>query len=163
MAGPVISFRTLLVVLLPALTLSGCTSPPPCRVNRSTADDLRVNGVCLIAMDGRVLAVRHRASQKYDLPGGRRRPSETAQCAAHRETWEETGLDVTVGPRVATFWGAALYRCELTGPLGPEPLAPAFSAIIEVSGAEWVDANQLEPSDWRFEDRSAAIRSAITP
>lgn len=149
-----------LVALIPAFTLPGCTAPPPCRVDPAAAENLRVNGICLIAMDGRVLAVHHRASQKYDLPGGRRRPPETAQCAAHRETWEETGLDVTVGPRVARFWSAALYRCELTGPLGAEPLAPA-SAFLEVSGAEWVDPTELEPSDWRFEDRSAAIRSAI--
>ena len=149
--------RAVLCTLL--LGLAGCADAPPCRIAAGAVDEARLNGICLVVVDERVLAVRHRASGKYDLPGGRRRPEETAQCTAHRETWEETGLDVTVGRRLATFSNAALYGCRLDVEIGNEP-PPGTPHTFEVTGVEWVEPALLERGSWRFEDRFDAIAAA---
>jgi 8-oxo-dGTP pyrophosphatase MutT (NUDIX family) len=151
------------VALLIAVGMAGCIDePPPCRVDASAADALRVNGACLIVAEGRVLAIRHRASGKYDLPGGARRPNETAQCAAHRETFEETGLVVVVGPRLSTFFGAAVYQCMPQEPV-PEPLSVPWSGVLEVSAVEWIDPAVVEADGWRFENTPGTIDAVVRP
>jgi 8-oxo-dGTP pyrophosphatase MutT (NUDIX family) len=146
-----------------ALAAAGCgPEPPPCRIEASAVDDLRVNGQCLIVERSRVLAIRHRASGKYDLPGGTRRRDETAQCTAHRETFEETGLVVVVGRRLSTFPGAAVYQCAAQGPV-PERIAVPRSGVLEVEGVEWVEPDDIDPDGWRFESTPQTIESVLGP
>jgi 8-oxo-dGTP pyrophosphatase MutT (NUDIX family) len=150
-------------LLLLTAAAAGCAAePPPCRIEASAVDELRVNGQCLIVQRDRVLAVQHRASGKYDLPGGTRRPDETAQSTSHRETFEETGLVVEVGPRVSTFPGAAVYRCVPQEPV-PEPISVPWPGVLEISGVEWVEPGDVEPDGWRFESTPQTIESALGP
>ena len=60
----------------------------------------------LIERAGRVLVVRNRRHEHpavdfWGLPGGRVEPGETLAAAAKRETREETGLEIEVGPLIA--------------------------------------------------------------
>lgn len=62
-----------------------------------------------IVEDGKILTFfRHRKDRKtgemleyYSFPGGEVEPGETIEQAAIRETKEEMGLDITLGPKVA--------------------------------------------------------------
>jgi len=108
---------------------------------------------CLIRHEGRMLAVRQRGSGKLGFPAGFTRPMENAQCTAHRETFEETGLAVIVHGLVRQFGnGFALYRCELSdpGPAQVDELPVPASGRSEVSQVLWVDPMSTEASDWRF-------------
>ena len=72
---------------------------------------------CAVAVDGKLLVVRKvditgRRHGGVGPPGGGVERGEIAQCAAARETLEETGVAVTVGQRLYTFkTGFVLYRC----------------------------------------------------
>jgi len=148
------------VPCLLAAALAGCAETPPCAVDPPTAEELRVNGACLIMAEDRVLTIRHRRSGKYDLPGGRRLATETAQCTAHRETWEETGLEVIVGRRVSTGVGSAIYECRVRQQVGEDIPVP-LSGILEVTAVQWVAPAELESDDWRFQTTPEAVRSFL--
>ena len=82
----------------------GCTvEAPACRVDPEHVDERRTNSICIVRSGSRVLAIVNRLSGKLDLPGGRREGDETGQCTAHRELWEETGIDARTG--VLRDWG----------------------------------------------------------
>ena len=81
-------------LLLPGVVLADCP-----RV-AGQEDDRRANAGCLILHEDKVLLITHRWGGKLGVPGGTREADELAQCTAHRETLEETGLAVTVGRRV---------------------------------------------------------------
>ena len=142
-------FRSLLLlsVLLPSLqALADCPRVP------GQEDDRRANAGCLIVRDQQVLLITHRWGGKLGLPGGTQEPEELAQCTAHRETLEETGLAVTVGERLQVMKnGFHLYRCMLAEPLPEEaPLSLPAAARLEVSDIGWYSLADLRRADWRF-------------
>jgi ADP-ribose pyrophosphatase YjhB (NUDIX family) len=59
----------------------------------------------LVAHDGRLLMVRQRRAYgtHWELPGGYYEPPESLEECARREVFEETNVDVEVGPLVATL------------------------------------------------------------
>ncbi len=98
------------------------------------------------------------------LPGGTGHPGEVGQCTAHRETWEETGLAVTVGAfRARLSTDFLVYDCEPEGPLTSErvPELPE-SSRGEVVGLEWVDVAQVQPERWRFPQQLAEVRALMS-
>lgn len=57
---------------------------------------MRNAAVMLVIKDGCILAVSRRYDKtKFGLPGGKVEPDETTEAAAIRETFEETGVQVT--------------------------------------------------------------------
>jgi ADP-ribose pyrophosphatase YjhB (NUDIX family) len=72
---------------------------------RLSSEKIRVRVSVLVAGDEGVLLVRHeKAGRTYWLlPGGGLEYGETLKQAAHRETLEETGLDVAIGD-LALVW-----------------------------------------------------------
>jgi len=142
--------------ILPAAIGSMATpafaDPPSCRTAFDEPEFSMAAG-CFIRDDNRLLVVRHRNSGKLGFPAGVTRSMESAQCVAHRETYEETGLDVMVHGMIRQFGnGFTLYRCELPDPGVTEvdELTVPESGAAEVSQVLWVDPTDTEPSDWRF-------------
>jgi 8-oxo-dGTP pyrophosphatase MutT (NUDIX family) len=114
-------------------------------------EDRRANAGCLILHDDKVLLITHRWGGKLGVPGGTREADELAQCTAHRETYEETGLDVTVGRRLAVMKnGFHLYRCYPESGSSPEPLPVPTSALTEVKALDWYLLDSLDRDRWRF-------------
>ena len=141
----------------------GCTvEAPPCRVDPDRVDDRRVNSMCIVRSGERVLAIVHRFSGKLDLPGGRREGDETGQCTAHRELWEETGLDATVGQLLIERNSTGMFECSLPANIdAARDIAVPLWANIEVADIEWVDASEQEPGDWRFPEELETLRLAL--
>lgn len=156
--------RRLAGLALAGLAAACAESPPPCRVDTLHADTRRGDAGCLIASDEKVLLVVHRIGGKLGFPGGGAHGDELAQCAAHRETWEETGLDVTVGPLVREFReGFLLYACDPGGEV-TSTSAPALEAWsnLEVTELVWRDAaRETTWRDWRFPAQRRAARDLV--
>lgn len=65
---------------------------------------LTVGVRAIIIDDGKVLLVRHTYLPGWHFPGGGVEPGETAQAAAARETFEETGYAVVGPPQLLGFY-----------------------------------------------------------
>ncbi|WP_343845602.1 NUDIX hydrolase [Bowmanella denitrificans] len=155
------------IKLLVACTLSlmACTperpADPMCRVKEQTKEATPGNAACLIKIDKWLVTIGHRHSGKLDLPGGLRSGQESAQCTAHRETWEETGFNVEVGRFLgANENGFRIYACQLQGNFGHDfktfPV-PEW-ATTEVSSIQLTDPFEIQIQQWRFEEELLLIR-----
>lgn len=108
---------------------------------------------CLIKFRGRLLVVRHRLNGKLGVPAGLAGNRETAQCAANRETREEAGVEVIVGPLLnINSDDFHLYRCR---PVNPDlalddPLPVPSTGRGEISEVRWVDPHNTAKDEWRF-------------
>lgn len=155
----------LIVVLSVMLMLSACRPASECRVVPGAEDDRRASAGCVVLHEGHMLVVDHRFGGKLGLPGGGLKQGETAQCTAHRETLEETGLDVRVGQRLGELHkGFTLYRCypEQTPDLS-QPLPLPATAWLEVSDAYWRRPEELRPDDWRYPDQLKILQRLLQP
>lgn len=156
--------RRLPGVLLALLALAARgDEPPPCPIAEDAADQRRGNAGCLISHRGQLLVIEHRLGGRLGLPGGTAKPGEPAQCTAHRETWEETGLAVKVGrfrARLSTDF--LVHECEPLSPITsdrPPPLPPISRG--EVAGLQWVDVALVQPHVWRFPGQLREVRALM--
>lgn len=128
---------------------SGCAEVPPCAVAPVDVARHRGNAACFIEHRGRVLLVEHRFGGEVGLPGGRSRAEESARCTAHREVWEETGLDVVVGELLDRSTNTFVYQCSLAAVADAHPSLPWWGRL-EVTALRWVDAGDMRSLDWRY-------------
>jgi 8-oxo-dGTP pyrophosphatase MutT (NUDIX family) len=139
-----------LLVLL-ASAVAGASERPPCPAQSTAGEEPAANAGCLVRIGERMLVIRHLRGGKLGLPGGRPAAGETPACTAHRETWEETGLDVRVGPLLRVLAnGFRIFSCEAPPGTGALPIALPPQARNEVTAIEWRRADELDPADWRF-------------
>ncbi|TXS92082.1 NUDIX hydrolase [Parahaliea maris] len=129
--------------------------PPPCPV--PGPGDLAPSAGCLLLSADGMLVVENWKG-KLSPPGGLTNQGESAQCAAHRETWEESGLDVIPGELLATFdTGFNLYRCAMAP--GAGELAP--HAMTEVRRAYWLPLSDFGAARWRYEGQGEQLQALI--
>lgn len=131
---------------------SAAGAQPPCQTAFAEPEFAFAAG-CLVKSGDRMLVVRHVYGGKLGFPAGHAAPGESAQCVAHRETWEETGVAVIVHGMLTRFRnGFALYRCELADPgaASASELSVPRSARAEISRVFWLDPASTRASDWRF-------------
>jgi 8-oxo-dGTP diphosphatase len=132
----------------------------------STVDDIRSRAAALagarvvvgtaIVRGGAVLAQQRAypaaAAGRWELPGGRVEPGESAVDAVRRECMEELGVDVTVGaavgPDVVLGNGMLLraYRAELSRP-------DAVPHPHDHQALRWLTTGRLGSVDWLPADR----------
>lgn len=99
--------------------------------------------------DGRWVFCRHKNRNTWECPGGHIEPGETAEAAARRELWEETG---------ATAYQLTPVDIYGVSKDGQASYGMLFSAVIDVFGplppleiAEVRPFDQL-PKQWTYPD-----------
>ena len=92
---------------------------PKCDVSKELKSDTsQANAGCLIVQDGKILMTKAAFTGKFAIPGGSRKQGEVSTCTAHRETFEETGLDVQVEKRIITATnGFEIFLCTPKTPI----------------------------------------------
>ena len=138
--------------------LSACEDdpPPPCPSNDPV--DSVLSAGCLVVVHGSVLLVENRRGG-FGPPGGSARDTESARCAAHRETWEETGLDLVPGDLVATFdTGFNLYQCAIHQHSGDLEIRQR----TEISQIIWLPVDQFDTVEWRFAGQGEQLHELLT-
>ena len=96
----------------------------------------------------------------YNIPGGTANLSESSRCTAFRETWEESGQRVRVGPLLKEMSnGFRIYRCEL------ENTGEAFktNSPLEVMSVQWTNPVTLPEGEWRFPRQAQFYAGWLTP
>lgn len=145
-------FKYILTGTLLSMLALQAWAAPPCRTAVEEPDFAFAAG-CLIRHGDRLLMVRQLYGGKLGVPAGHAESGESAQCAAHRETWEESGMNVIVHGMLRRFRnGFALYECELTDAAATDrtELEVPDSGENEITQVLWVDPRSIDASQWRF-------------
>jgi membrane-associated phospholipid phosphatase/8-oxo-dGTP pyrophosphatase MutT (NUDIX family) len=116
---------------------------------------------CVIFVNDNAVFVRDFLSNRMSFPGGYVNRGESPEQTAKRETYEETGLNVNIGPQISAANRSAQYLCKSKTPVpilsrqGFEHMpivysltAPHFS--IEIRQVYLIDAQSIEASELRF-------------
>ncbi|MFD8228776.1 (deoxy)nucleoside triphosphate pyrophosphohydrolase [Streptomyces massasporeus] len=114
--------------------------------------------------DGRLLAARRSApvelAGRWELPGGKVEPGETADAALARELREELGVDAEVGGRVPGEWPLrAPYVLHVwTARLRPGSAAP--EPLQDHDELRWLGPDEIWDVPWLDQD-VPAVRQAL--
>lgn len=147
--------RHLLLAIL-ILAIAGCTTHPPECPDTGEQTSVKSAG-CIVIDNGRLLVIRE-MSGKISIPGGSGNSDETPRCSAHRETWEETGLNTVPEQLVRRFDnGFHLFHCNLHPDSGK--IDPEFTH--EVREAFWLGAEQFDRYEWRFPDQKGWLKKYL--
>jgi len=149
--------------LLPVAILLVCTAcshveAPPCPFTGEP--EYALSAGCLALIHGKILVVESARYGGISPPGGKSLRGESAQCTAHRETFEETGLDLIPRQRVAVFkTGFNLYYCEIYA--GSGKIHPG--SALEVRRGFWLPIEEFDQYIWRFNGQAERLRQLLQP
>ncbi|MGL4830787.1 MAG: bifunctional NUDIX hydrolase/phosphatase PAP2 family protein [Vibrio sp.] len=126
--------------------------------------------LCLIRADNKLVMNQEVLTGKLSLPGGTIEAAETPQMAAQRETWQETGMVVSVGRLLGNTPTALVYECtsesqviaysyqnDLRGYELPVWFAPDYG--VETVSAMLIMPSYVKPEQYRYSEQWPLIVS----
>jgi 8-oxo-dGTP pyrophosphatase MutT (NUDIX family) len=142
--------------LVVASAVAGCNqTAPTCPDERKTP--IAPSAGCF-HLDGQSLLVVKQLNGKISIPGGNADARESARCTAHRETWEETGLNLQPAKLITVFdTGFHLFQCDRhidSGEIDPPPR-------IEVRSAFYLPASEFDAVQWRYTEQAALFKRLV--
>ncbi|TDR81979.1 NUDIX domain-containing protein [Paludibacterium purpuratum] len=151
--------RCSLGTLLPLILTTLLAGQPPVANAKEAAG-------CAIRSGNSLLLVQGDPAHRWALPAGHIETGETPRQAAERETWEETGLKVRLGPPLPGFDNRFhLFACESLTPLrtanGRIDILLAPHLGIEISQAGLFTAAATRTAPLRFPDQVERLMSQL--
>lgn len=147
------------IVLAVTASLSGCadTLPTAPACPHTLVDTPAKSAGCLSIDQGKLLVIEE-MSGKISTPGGSGNPQEPAHCTAHRETWEETGLNVKPIRLIRVFDnGFHLFECQADG----NQRLPKPPFYLEINRAMWIRADDFDQFQWRFPEQKDWLKQQM--
>jgi len=139
-----------LLLIAIAMVLSACSKQPACSV--AAGNMTAPSAGCLVVDQGEVLLVKIMGGT-YGPPGGSAQKRESAECAAERETYEETGVSAQAKDLAMRFDnGFHLYWCEAASGRDINITRP-----LEIKDADWFTPEEMLQLRWRFPDQGDTI------
>ncbi len=143
--------KSWLLCFILVMSLAACSQKPSCSV---TSGDIDIPSAGCLAVDNGELLLVKIMGGTHGPPGGSVDRNESAQCAAERETWEETGVQVVAGDLAAEFDnGFRLYWCEAVSGRDIE-----ISRPLEIQHADWYAPELFQHLKWRYADQADIIQ-----
>jgi len=139
-------------------------SLPICKLGNAELKSLKsLSAGCYIRHNNKFLIVHYpimvlnmSASNKYSVPSGSVDQGESSACAAARETFEETGIDVRVEKEIKSFAnGFVLFECTPVNPVTAEQLK--YTKLFEIAKIEFIDPVHIDMKKSRFPSQTAEI------
>jgi membrane-associated phospholipid phosphatase len=128
------AFFFLLLLLSPQLVVQAAQTAPSA-------------AACVIRHQQQLLLVQDRISGRYSLSGGYIDAGETAEQAALRELFEETGLRGQITAELGRWQRAQLFACQTLTPIQAQQ-GTGFVSILQAPnlGGEILNARLIEPT-----------------
>ncbi len=146
-------FRILFILVI-AMILSACSNEPTCSVEGGNM--AAPSAGCLVVNQGEVLLVKIMGGT-YGPPGGSVDAGESAQCAAERETYEETGVIAQARDLAISFEnGFHLYWCDSISGRDINITRP-----LEIKDADWFTSEEFLTLRWRYPNQGETIHSLM--
>lgn len=144
----------ILFTLAIAIVFSACSDEPPCSV--AEGNMAAPSAGCLVVDQGEVLLVKIMGGT-YGPPGGSVDAGESAQCAAERETYEETGVIAHAKDLAISFDnGFHLYWCDSVSGRDIDITRP-----LEIKDADWFSSEAFLELRWRYPNQGETIYSLM--
>ena len=147
----------IILILLGLQLLNACSEVQQPTCPTPLAKAVAPSAGCFTVQNGRLLVVEGLAG-RISPPGGKSAAGESAQCAAHRETWEETGLDLQVNELLQVMdTGFYLYRCSFhanSGEIDPP-------RRLEIRQAFMLHPSEFDQYEWRFPEQISQLQELL--
>lgn len=127
----------------------------------SSSSESVKGALCVVRADDKLVLIHEILTNRISLPGGTIIEGEQPRAAAQRETWEETGLVVTVGKELGRTETAVFFDCvsdseiisySMINSMGGNELpiwfAPHYG--VEIASAMLLTPEQLSVSTYRY-------------
>ncbi len=156
-----------LLLLISILVLVACAKQPPspaCRIAKTFNANYKGAAGCLIRVQNSLLVIQYSSSGKYDLPFGDPISNESAQCTAHRHTWEQTGFNVEVDQLLGVSQsGLMLFSCGLNSGFTSDdgPLDPPSWAESNIQQIEFINPFDTRYNAWQQPDNLIVYRDGF--
>jgi membrane-associated phospholipid phosphatase len=133
----------------------------------ASAQDYK-GAACIIFVNDEIVLVKDTLNNRLSFPGGYLHSDESPEQAAQRETYEETGLKVTVGPQISNANQSAQYLCRSDAPIPilsrqgfeSRPIVYALSAsdyAKEIRQVYLIPPRSVKASELRFPHQIDAL------
>jgi len=156
-----------LLFFICVLFLLACAKPPPsptCRIAKAFNADYKGPAGCLIRVQNTLLVIKYSSTGSYDLPFDDPISDESAQCTAHRSTWEQTGFNVEVDQLLGVSQsGVMLFSCGLNSGFTSEdsPLEPPSWADSNIQQIEFISPFDTRYDLWQQPDNLIMYRDGF--
>ncbi|WP_233267280.1 hypothetical protein [Paraglaciecola sp. L3A3] len=139
-------------------------SDPACRVDEQQSL-APAEAVCLIKLNGKLIAVKNNNMEKWDLPKDKQQGNLSAQCTAHQAAWKATGLNVEIGQLLwvdegNTHYFTCLASSQFSSTQQDFPVPPWANHKIEKIGL--LDPFATRDEDWEPRLDVIKLREAFT-
>ena len=129
---------------------------PKCNLSEELIkDNINANAGCVIIQNNKILVAKFYGKDIYAIPGGTKKRGESAACTAHRETFEESGIDSKIIKRMfIANNGFNVFLCEAQNKINLN-----YSKKYEIDGILFLPIENID--HYRYPEQLQKIKNYL--